>query len=364
VSTTSRSSADGGLEHVAVLERARALLDVGRPGEALRLLSAHVASVPDDAAALCLTALCQLRLDQPEAAEQAASAAARLTPQDEWPHRLRSCALRELGRIREAVAAAREAVRLAPDAWEPHVELATALLATRWQKRQAYPVAKRAVELAPEEANAHVALGVACSARGRRREERAAYLRALELDPGHVLALNNLAATDVDRGRPDRGLGLLVTALRGNPHEPVLRDNLDALAVWVLVRVLIAKVIGGLVLGVLLVNEEVGAVPAWWPRTLTGLVVILLCDGGTWLVVRRLPAGVRRHLRGLPRRLRGRERVLGIGFVVMSLSLLGMAFLPREAAYAASVPVILAVPTLPFAVMAWLIWKASWLLRR
>ena len=66
----------------------------------------------------------QLGQDRPRAALQAARAAASLACDQEWPRRLESMALVHLGRDEEAADAAQDAVRLAPNRWYGHAQLA------------------------------------------------------------------------------------------------------------------------------------------------------------------------------------------------------------------------------------------------
>ena len=76
----------------------------------------------------------------------------------------------------------------------------------------------------------YVLLGLTADKHKRRDEERAAYLKALELDPNHAAAMNNLAAMDLNRGRLGRAARQVTAALQIDPHEEVLRTNLDQIA--------------------------------------------------------------------------------------------------------------------------------------
>src|SRR5690606_40721796 len=137
----------------------------------------------------------------PAGGRGAAEAALAVDPDCEWAHRVRSVALGLAGCHAEAVLSAREAVRLAPHHADGYQRLAQALLHVPGGADEARWAAGRAAALAPHDPGAHVAVGLAAAAAGRRRDERAAYLRALALDPQHATALNNLAAMDTERGR-------------------------------------------------------------------------------------------------------------------------------------------------------------------
>lgn len=149
--------------------------------------------------ALCRQAAAHLASNKPRRALQAAQRAAALATTAEWPHRLASIALTELGRHAEAVAAAREAVRLAPGEWRGQIALAEALGAggamrdpQRPEGHQAVAAAKRAVELAPAEPRCFEVLGDIALRAARWDIAEQAYLAALRLDPGNQHATLNL----------------------------------------------------------------------------------------------------------------------------------------------------------------------------
>jgi len=84
----------------ADIQRARALLEVGRWEQAQQELVGYLATAPQSVEGLCLLARCHQLAGRfhpmLDAAEQAIGAA----PDNEWPHRLRSIALGKLGRVR------------------------------------------------------------------------------------------------------------------------------------------------------------------------------------------------------------------------------------------------------------------------
>ncbi|MCO1580985.1 tetratricopeptide repeat protein [Crossiella sp. SN42] len=149
--------------------------------------------------ALCRQAAAYLANNKPKRALHAAERATELAPDAEAPHRLRGIALTELGRHAEAVAAAREAVRLAPGDWRGQVALAEALGAggamldpQRPEGHQAVAAARRAVELAPAEPRCFEVLGDIALRATRWDITEQAYLAALRLDPGNKHAKLNL----------------------------------------------------------------------------------------------------------------------------------------------------------------------------
>jgi tetratricopeptide (TPR) repeat protein len=317
------------------------LVAIGRHNDAVQRLTAHLASAPDDAEALRLLAQAELGRGGSQAAHRAATAAVAGEPDNEWGHRLVSVASRRLGRQREAEAAGREAVRLAPHNWSAHNALAHALLARqdRAARLEANRAAARAVELAPTQTEAHLVLGLTERALRHRRQERAAYLRALELDPNNPDALNNLATTDLSRSRLGRAAHGLSAALHSDPQAENPRRNLDLLAVRLLWRLMLAVIVGGLLLAGLAGS---GSLVGWGGRAAVGGALLAVYTAIGWATLRHLPPGARRYLRRLPRRLSGQQRAQAAEFVVVSASMLGLAFLPGSLATAAGA-VLLAV---------------------
>jgi tetratricopeptide (TPR) repeat protein len=202
--------------------RAEQLVELGRNREALSLLAPLLASEPDNPSLHVAAARAHLGLGEHDAALSSASEAVRLHLTSEQAHRLRAIALHRLDRHFQAVAAAEEAVRLAPNGWQAQHTLALAKVGMSWDST-VVRAAERAVELAPNEPSTHVIRGLVAQKRGETSVARAAYKRALALDPHHAMALNNLAT--LHRLRPGRQLRGYVAALRADPQLRISRDN-------------------------------------------------------------------------------------------------------------------------------------------
>ena len=211
------------VEHRDVIRRVSALHEMRRYQEAVTEINRAIAADPDEAAYWCLLAVSQLNLpDKDHEALASAGRALALSPDSDWPHRLSSIALGRLRRHDEAIAEARQAVRLDPHDWTNYTCLsrslrtrhaqATALalnLARHYPSQgsaylnsllppptdleEARDAATTALELAPLEPETHIALGLVEAADGNRKAAQAAYLEALELDPENVSAHNALA---------------------------------------------------------------------------------------------------------------------------------------------------------------------------
>ena len=149
------------------LSRASMMIDLGRYGDAARLLApCSPAARPAAAAGACYPARTWATGARRGRQLPPAGRAHSIRP-DDWPYRLASTALISLDRCRRCVAAAQEARRLAPHFWRSHVCLAQAATADG-QLELAAQAARAALALAPEQADVHVTAGkVALSSRGR-----------------------------------------------------------------------------------------------------------------------------------------------------------------------------------------------------
>ncbi|MEZ0580594.1 tetratricopeptide repeat protein [Nocardioides sp. MH1] len=300
----------------AASERISRLLEVGRFADARSELQAAIARDPDTAELHGLLARALLGLGDAPGALAAASRLVKLAPDDEWGHRLRSIALVRADRPQEALAAAAEAVRRAPFSWQAHMQRAQAGVDAAGHLHDALQAAQRAVELAPDQPDAHNVLGLVHAKEGEDELARAAYLRALELAPGHSAARNNLAVLDggLRLGRQTRGF---LAALRADPQSQVVHDNLDAFLPALFVRVWLALGVG-LVVAVVVttVGGDEPSAHGTGPTTYAILAVTLLgCSGYAFSVARHLPSGVLREL------WRRRHRTFVTGWDVVTVLL-------------------------------------------
>ncbi|MEU6744161.1 tetratricopeptide repeat protein [Streptosporangium sandarakinum] len=160
----------------------------------------------------CALAARRLAEDRPGDALEAARRAVDHDPGAEhaagWGYRLASLAFERLGRSAEAVAAAEEAVRLAPGSWAARLRLGAALrhVPGRWRESRAQ--AARAVRYAPQEPDPHVLAGDLALLRGEHRAAEGAYREALRLLDGHAGA------------RVGLGLALLRWESPRDHHDP------------------------------------------------------------------------------------------------------------------------------------------------
>jgi tetratricopeptide (TPR) repeat protein len=83
----------------------------------------------------------------------------------------------------------------------------------------------RMIRLAPDAATPYFGMGFCHEMRGRSAEAIDAYRRAIERDPAHPHALNNLALLLSEAGQHEESLRLYRTALERSPEAPDLRTN-------------------------------------------------------------------------------------------------------------------------------------------
>lgn len=294
------------------LQRAQALLDVGRPAAAADHLARHLAGSPQDAYALCLLAQARLTLGDLEGTLELADRAVASAPDWEWPHRIASLALRRQGRVTDAVRAARECVRLKPYLWQTHVELALALSVpppaheapagrptpgVLPRSVEAWNAAAEAVRLDPLEPCTHSTVGTVALAGGHLDTAERAFRAVLSLSPGDADALHDLALVGERRGRLTTAVEGFAAAAAADPYEPTAAHNVLVIG-WRLSRRLLFALLGLSLLAIGLGDRDLAAdgVP---PATGVPVVLVTLAAlaGVALFTVLRLPRPVRLVLR-------------------------------------------------------------------
>ena len=228
---------------VAALERASALCGLGRWDEAAGQLRTILATDPHNEHGLCLLAQAQLGQTAYDESLRTSQTAISENPENEWSHRIASLALSGLGRDREAAAMGREAIRLAPNVAEGHINLAHILAESESDLCEALAVAERGVFLAPNDAASHIAVGSVAAAGARTEDATAAFHRALALEPDNHVAHHELARLRLmtsqlgNAGGLAQAAGGFAAALRANPRADGSRFNLDLVLHMYLVRI-------------------------------------------------------------------------------------------------------------------------------
>ena len=121
-------------------------------------------------------------------------------------------------RIDEAIAHYVEAVRLAPDEAEWHVNLGL-LLVRKGEIARAAESFERAVRLRPQDAESYNNLGAMLARLNRTTEAIAAYTRALEIRPQYPLARRNLGLALAAQGDVPAGIAMCLDAIRQSPDQ-------------------------------------------------------------------------------------------------------------------------------------------------
>jgi Flp pilus assembly protein TadD len=208
--------------------KAQALLEVNRADDAAAALAQALANDPRDWHAWCVLAVAHLHRHRYREAVECTKRAIELRPGAEWPHRIASIAELEVGNRGRAVAAAREAVRLAPHSPYAHAQLAYSLSHRGpWRWPEAAREANRAVELGSHDGDVHRMAGNVALRMRRRRLAGSRYRKALEIDPSDAGATNNLALVRLRRGFPIAAAAGFTRAAVLDPTNDRHRRNLD-----------------------------------------------------------------------------------------------------------------------------------------
>ena len=113
-------------------------------------------------------------------------------------------ALHDQGKLDEAIAEYREAIRLKPDYAEAHYNLGIAL-SDQGKLDEAIAEYREAIRLKPDSADAHNNLGIALQDQGKLDEAIAEYREAIRLKPDYAEAHNNLGIALQRPGEAGRG---------------------------------------------------------------------------------------------------------------------------------------------------------------
>ena len=269
----------------ALYERGMKLIEIGRPAEARVELARALTLSPDDAWALSAAGWAARLCGDLVEAKRLIEAAIAADPDFEWPHRLRSVVLMQLGREEEALEEAREAVRLAPEETPPLIQLFSA------QRRlkmlgPAMKTARRIIELAPEEVDGHIDLGLIQLDTGLFLEAEQTFRRALEIDPASDTALNNLGVALRRQGRNAEAIDAFHGAAKLAPNDALVVNNLKTTRRMYLSA---GSFGGAAVIAIMLAPFSIGAAFAAIGFGVAAVVLLVI----RFVRYRRLPKAVR-----------------------------------------------------------------------
>ena len=133
--------------------------------------------------------------------------------------------LRDVGRVKEAIAAFQEAIRLKPDYAQAYSNLGSAL-EDNGQHDEAISACRQAILINPDFAEAYVNLGNSLEFKGRIDEAIAHYRQAIQLKPDLAGAHSNLGNALSGKGQFDEAIAFHRQAVRLNPDLAEAHLNL------------------------------------------------------------------------------------------------------------------------------------------
>jgi tetratricopeptide (TPR) repeat protein len=205
--------------------RANALIELGRPEEAIPLLVRAIALDPDDAHTRCRFVLALMRTGkQTEALEQAEAALA-VDASGEWPHRLRAILLGQQGRHKEALMSALEAVRIEPELPSALYTLGSVYVNLK-RYRDADEVGVQILEAAPNDSDSHELLAFIAVRQNKHRETELHARESLRLNPENMDAMRFLAIALRGLGNRKEATEAWLEVVRRNPTNKSYRHEL------------------------------------------------------------------------------------------------------------------------------------------
>jgi serine/threonine-protein kinase len=167
---------------------------------------------------LCLARALRRRGRTQEASEALVAAIAASREQghqthDAWAYRNLGRALQDQGKLAEAIAQYREAIRIKPDLAATYVDLSSALR-DQGKLQEAIVELGAAIRLKPDDASAHHNLGVALRAQGKLEEAIAACRAAIRLQPEHHSSHEDLGGILAQQGNREEAIAEFRTATR------------------------------------------------------------------------------------------------------------------------------------------------------
>jgi len=154
-----------------------------------------------------------------------ATAANAIRKQSAVPYRYLGLALIKRGKLDEAIAANREAIRLKPNYWAAHYNLGVCL-SQKGKLDEAIAAFREASRLFPNWSWPHRALGSALKDQGKLDEAIACYRKAIELDPKSAEVHANLGNALKDQGKLDEAIACYRKAIELDPKDASAHTNL------------------------------------------------------------------------------------------------------------------------------------------
>jgi Flp pilus assembly protein TadD len=200
----------------AAAERAEALLDLGRPDDAERLIRTALQAEPNDPTLLVLLSRALLDRTAYRAARDTAVRAVEAAPADVMALSCLAAAAAGQRKYKDALRAVDRAVDLAPGLGDLHRQRAEILLGNG-DSAGAVQAARHARQLAPQSAEVAATLAAALAASTELDEAHAEATRALQLDPESARAHGTAGYVRLRQGGGTQSVVLFREALRLDP---------------------------------------------------------------------------------------------------------------------------------------------------
>jgi serine/threonine-protein kinase len=169
--------------------------------------------------------LCECKQDY-AGAEAELRTAIRISPSLAEAHSNLGIALRQQGKLDDAIGEFLTAIRIKPDAAHGHVELGVLLCDCKLDYAGAESEFRTAIQIDPKNHKGHENLGVALDRQGKREQAIAEYYEAIRLDPSCPNIHDRLGIVLSDRGQLEEAIGEFRTAIRLKPDDGHTHTNL------------------------------------------------------------------------------------------------------------------------------------------
>ena len=270
------------------IRRGTYLLDLKRPGDAIKEFEQALAVAPEDADVLCYMALSFTMLKDPDRAQQYLSRAIVANPNNEWAFRIKALAHLQRDQRTSAYKAATRALQLDPENIECMTMLARCAICIQ-REEEAKMLAEMLLRQAPESTNGHLILGEVAVIRSELGDAAAHYEKVLELDSTNADALESLAGIRNAHNKYGESVSLLRGALSIDPtqqqRQSSFHDSLKRFSLFgeayarrkSVAGLLVVMFLAYLSLGV--VGYRVFAPGAWFGSAFLGGLAVLVLLG-------------------------------------------------------------------------------------
>lgn len=207
------------------VDKAEALIALGRQEQAIPLLAKALAESPDDDTLHCRLADTYYSLDQYEKSQEHAQRALHLNPENDHAHFRLAWIHLHINHFDGALRHARAAIQLDPDD-------ASNLYTLAWceyhcgHNKQALAAAERALELAPDTADLHALIGDLSFNMNKPKQAIGHYREALRHDPEGAHIHCNLGRALATQHKIQEATEHLLAAVKIEPHNETYREHL------------------------------------------------------------------------------------------------------------------------------------------